>query len=183
MTKKKQSAKNLQDDFPAAQEELVKFLMNEARDANNLTKEQRQRLGALLELNKSARAQTAAFIKRGCQFGTVNEAWDALRGLADALKNNRSPTLEQTGWLVSAVERCKEDDEAQLLRELGLVVMGRRRTVSPDVVSARVIELVKSGGSIMASCEQAAEEIGCTPKTAHRWYRAAVLEAEKRSGK
>lgn len=106
------------------------------------------------------------------EFMTVTESWQALRGLAETLKKNKMPNKVQINWFASAVERCKDDDEAQLLRELGLVMMGRTRTVNPKAVSGRVAELVASGSSIMAACEQASKEMGCTMKTAHRWYKA-----------
>lgn len=108
------------------------------------------------------------------KFGTIEESWAALRGIAAALKNGQTPTDGQSRWFVSAIQRCKANDESQLLRELGLVTRGRRRTVNPDVVSGRVAELIKGGSSIMAACEQASEELGCTTKTAHRWYKQGL---------
>lgn len=132
---------------------------------------QLEKMQELADINNQHQEELKKFTKGGFKYGTINESWDALRGIAQALKHNKYPIAEHRGWLVSAVERCKEDDEMQLLRELGLIVRGRRRTVNPDAVSGRVAELVKSGSSIMAACKQASDELGCTTKTAHRWYK------------
>lgn len=132
---------------------------------------QLEKMQELANINNQHQVELKKFAKGGFKYGTINESWEALREIAQALKLNKYPLAEHRGWLVSAVERCKEDDEMQLLRELGLVVRGRRRTVNPDAVSGRVAELVKSGSSIMAACKQASDELGCTTKTAHRWYK------------
>lgn len=102
---------------------------------------------------------------------TVSESWQALRSLTETLKKNKMPSKIQIMWFSSAVDRCKEDDPTQLIRELGLLVQGRHRTVNPAQVAERVSELIASGLSIMAASEQAAEEIGCSSHAAYRWHR------------
>ena len=102
---------------------------------------------------------------------TVSESWLALRSLSETLKKNKMPSKIQINWFSSAIDRCKEDDPTQLIRELGLLVQGRRLTVNPHKVAERVSELIAAGLSIMAASEQAAEEIGCSAHAAYRWHR------------
>lgn len=101
-------------------------------------------------------------------FGTVSGAWDALR----SIKAGETPSREVLDWLSAAIDRCDQNDPKQLLRELGLSVHGRRRTVNPDVIAKAVSDLVKGGASIMVACEMASKRIGCSAHAAYRWHRA-----------
>jgi len=130
-----------------------------------------QQYKVFIQLQRRNKLDEDAFVRRGYKYGTPGEAWDAVRRLAVSLDQSKLPSPDVMEWFSAAVERCQEDDPVQLVRELGLMVRGKRPTVNAEVVSKRVNELIKSGSSIMGACEQVAEEFGCAAKTAHHWYR------------
>lgn len=139
-----------------------------------LTPEQEARLSVLVAINKQDQVDRAAFKKRGYKYGTVEESWEALRSIAKATKLGKYPPVDALHWLTAACERTKTNDEMQLVRELGLLVRGRRLTVNPQSVAELVQKFIDSGNSIMEACEQASQKMGCTMKTAHRWYKATL---------
>lgn len=136
-------------------------------------------IGALFTLKKAVGLEGEQFAASGFRFGTVDESWLALHVIAEAFRKGEAPDPMVMEWFAAAVDRCPENDPVQLVRELGLYVHGRRRKVDPDLVARRVQQLITGGASIMAACEQAAEELGCASKTAYRWHRDFVMTKQK----
>jgi hypothetical protein len=155
------------------EEELLKILKSriESGEEKPLTDKQRATLQEISDVAKHKGEWRKAFAKNGHRFGTVTETWEALRGISKSRKLGQYPDIDTLNWLASGIDRCKKNDPAQLLRELGLLIHGRHRSVNPDLVADRVNELIKSGSSIMQAAEQAASEIGCSVHAAYRWHR------------
>lgn len=147
----------------------------ETGELPSLTPAQIARLSELNAINKKDSVEREFFRKRGYVYGTTAEAWEALRSIAASTKRGQFPSLDVLHWLTAAIERTEEDDPKQLIRELGLYVMGRRRKVDPDEIAARVEVLKNSGSSIMDACVQAGKEFGCATKTAYRWHRDLIM--------
>lgn len=146
-----------------------------AGELSALTVAQLAKLKPLMELNDKDQKEREHFRKRGYRYGTLNESWEALRSISEATRHGKFPPVDAMHWLAAAVQRTVEDDPKQLIRELGLYVMGRRRLVDPDEIAARVEELKNSGSSIMDASEIAAREFGCATKTAYRWHRDLIM--------
>lgn len=160
-------------------EELAKLLegigsKQKSGQLPTLTKGQREKLQELLSAHEVDKVDRAAFKKRGYKYATVEESWDALRSIAEATKLGKYPPVDAMHWLSAAYERTKGNDEIQLVRELGLLVRGRKLTVNPESVAELVQKFIDSGSGVMDACALASQQMGCTMKTAHRWYKATL---------
>ncbi|MBU3656894.1 MAG: hypothetical protein FGM35_02510 [Rhodocyclaceae bacterium] len=85
-----------------------------------------------------------------------------------------TPPKAAAKWFAEAVTHSRSRDPLQLVRDLGLYVHGRRRVANVERLTELVNKLIQSGNSIMHACELAAARMGCSTKTAYRWYRAEV---------
>lgn len=109
--------------------------------------------------------------ERGYKFGTSWESWDALAELTDALANGEDTPPAVTLWFVAAMSRMDKQDPRELVRQLGLVEMGRARLVNKFQISKKMVELVDGEGLTKAdAARRCAVEFGCSTSTALHWY-------------
>lgn len=111
------------------------------------------------------------FARRGYEFGTIEQSWAALKNLGKSLEFGLPVHPVQALWLLNALNRTKEGDPQDLLRNLGLVARGRSKVVNKYDVSDRMQALIDGGMVKEHAALQVAEEFGCSRATALHWHR------------
>ncbi len=114
--------------------------------------------------------QTKDFERRGYRWGTTKESLAALYDLSDQVHEGEPINSRTALWFLNAINEFDPKDPKSLLHALGLIDLGRSRVVNPFDVANRVDEIIAGGSPVMRACHQAAEELGCSYKTAHHWY-------------
>lgn len=121
--------------------------------------------------NKSSRLRLEDFEKRGFEYGTIEQSWEALESLAKSIELGLPPHPAAGLWLLNALNKTKTHDPQDLLRNLGLVARGRSKVVNKFDVSDRMAELIDGGMVKEHAAQQVAKEFSCSRATALHWYR------------
>lgn len=112
------------------------------------------------------------FEERGYRFGTPQECWDAIFALGECLESDKQVPPSISLWFLNSLNGLEKEDPKELLRQLGLVEMGRTRQFNRFDICERMIELVEGEGMVKAEASRkAAAEFGCHPETCLMWYR------------
>lgn len=111
------------------------------------------------------------FERRGYEYGTIEQSWSALHRMAESIEQDGQVSPDVALWLLNALNRTKEGDPQDLLRNLGLVARGRSKVVNKYDVSDRMQALIDGGMVKEHAALQVAEEFGCSRATALHWHR------------
>lgn len=120
------------------------------------------------------RITTTELARRGYQYGTPRESWEALQSLSESLSNGQPVREDVALWFSTAVKKNKCCDIKALVRDLGLVERGATRRFNRFDIAGRMIELIESGLVMAEAARQCAREFGCHAETALMWYRKGV---------